>query len=57
MTMRNNFCFLIALTVEFEQLSYSAVEGQNIVFNVVLSEQTDTQVMVEFSTQDDTAIG
>ena len=41
----------------FDQTSYSADEGQDIVFTVVLSGEADMDVTVEFFTGDDTAIG
>ena len=47
----------IVLTVGFDETSYSADEGQDIVFTVVLSGEADMDVTVEFFTGDDTAIG
>ena len=43
--------------VGFEQSMYSAVEGQSIAFTVVLNIEASFDVRVQFSTNDDTAMG
>ncbi len=46
-----------ALTVGFGESAYSATEGQDIVFTVVLSGEAAIEVTVEFSTSDGSAMG
>lgn len=51
------FCLHLVLTVGFDRASYSATEGQDIVFTVILSGRADIEVTVTFLTRDDTAEG
>ena len=45
------------LIVEFDQNSYSAMEGQDVTFTVVLSNEAEITVTVDFTTADITAQG
>ena len=57
--MNNRFvCFVFpAIAVEFDQIGYEAVEGQNISVCVVLMGETDSPVEVSLSSLQDTATG
>ena len=52
-------CYFLSIGVQvnFEELIYSASEGQEIAFAVVLSAAAGITVTVEFATRDDTAAG
>ena len=47
----------IGVSVEFDPAVYSAPEGDEIVFMVVLRGQSATNVLVDFSTSDQSATG
>ncbi len=43
--------------MEFSQTAYSATEGSNIRFEIVLVGMSEREVTVEFSTEDGSALG
>lgn len=49
--------FFPAIAIEFDQIGYEAVEGQNISVCVVLMGETDSPVEVILSSLQDTATG
>ena len=51
------FTFITDLTVQFDPESYSVNEGQVAELMLVLNRAADRDVMVDFTTVDDSAIG